>query len=962
VRTGQGYVGQYTERLEDERLLTGRAHFVDDIHLEGMLHAVVVRSPLAHGLIRGIETTRALEMPGVHAVFTAGEISASRDGVIPMVPVRLASIPELAPYRQPVIANGVVRYVGEPLAVIIADSVALGEDAAAMVGLDIEQLPVVGNWQVAASGQALLFPKQGTNCAVTYTATKGQATATGPYVRRHTFSVQRHSAQPIETRGLVADWDSASGRMVVYGATKVPFFNRATLAEALGLPNESVDMIEVDVGGGFGVRGEYYPEDFLVPYASRQLGRPVKWIEDRLECLLGSNHSREMVAELEIFCERDGRIIALFGNIRVDLGAYVRTSGPVPPRNVSQFLSGPYDIPNINVRTDAFLTNKGPIGSYRGPGRFEADFFRERLFDIVARELDIDPVEFRRINLVKQGQMPYPLALLDKPSRAEELDSGNYLETLDRCLLEFDWDSKQALQGRMVGGKYHGVAVGCFVEGGGAGTKETARIAIARDGLIDLTVGSVNLGQGMVTVMSQIAADALHVSLDRIRVKHGSTTLLEEGYGSHHSRSTIMGGSAVLAVTGALKDEILSKAASFWQCPQDEIELGSGLELSWGNQTLSSVDLGQMGIQVDGEFASKTNTYAYGAAAAHVAVDIETGRVEVLDYFTVEDIGRIVNPLTAKGQAVGAVVQGLGGVFLEHLAYDQDGQSLTGNLAEYLMPTATDFCRIRAMELENYPSLLNPLGAKGAGEGGIIPVGGVVANAVAAALSSLGVQPDALPLTPCNVWTLIQSAGNRTASHQVPATLAGARSLEGEALISLPITQVWKALNDPQVLQLCIPGCEKITQDSETSYTITLMAAVGPVKMRMVGKLGIFDLNPPNSYSLAFEGSGGIAGSAKGTAAVQLVPQVSGTRLTYLVSVQISGKLAQVGSRLIDGVARQTAKEFFRRLDRVLGASPQDDQMATAGRAGWRALAQMPIKWILAALGVLALTAYFYYR
>lgn len=961
MKTGQGHVGQYTERREDERLLTGRAQFVDDIHLEGMLHAVVVRSPLAHGRIRGIETARALRMPGVHAVFTAQDVLAACDGQVPMVPVRLASIPELAPYKQPVIAHGVVRYVGEPLAVVIADSVAQGEDAAAMVDLDIEALPVVASWEAAANGQTLLFPSQGTNCAVTYTATKGDATATGPYVRRHTFSVQRHSAQPLETRGLVADWNAAAGRMVVHGSTKVPFFNRATLAEALGLPNDRVDMIEVDVGGGFGVRGEYYPEDFLIPYASRTLGRPVKWVEDRLESLLGSNQSREMVADLEIACERDGRIIALSGHVRVDVGAYVRTSGPVPPRNVTQFLSGPYDIPNIQVRTDAFMTNKGPIGSYRGPGRFEADFFRERLFDLVARELKIDPVEFRRMNLVKQAQMPYPLAVLDKPSRAEELDNGDYQETLDRCLLEFDWEGKQTLQGRLVDGKYHGVAVGCFVEGGGAGTKETARISIARNGIIYLTVGSVNLGQGMVTVMSQIAADALQIPMDSIRVQHGSTTLLDDGYGSHHSRSTIMGGSAVLAVAQSLKEKIRSAAAAHWQCPLHEIELGSGLTVSWGRQTLSRADLGQMDLRVDGEFASKTNTYAYGAAAAHVTVDPETGRVELLDYFTVEDIGRIINPLTAKGQAVGAVVQGLGGVFLEHLAYDQDGQSLTGNLAEYLMPTATDFGRIRAMELENHPSQLNPLGAKGAGEGGIIPVGGVVANAVAAALSSLGVQPDALPLTPCHLWTLIQSAG-QPAPSVAPAAPEGSRGLDGEAYIALPIAQVWQALNDPQVLRQCIPGCEEVTQDSDTDYTVVLMAAVGPVKMRMKGKLQLFDRQPPTAYRLAFEGSAGIAGSARGTAAVKLVPQGSGTRLTYTVSMQIAGKLAQVGSRLIDGVARQTAKEFFQRLDRVLVAGPQADPMASSGGSGWRGVAGMQPRWILAALGALALAAYLYYR
>ncbi|MBL0420954.1 molybdopterin-dependent oxidoreductase [Ramlibacter sp. AW1] len=914
------YVGQYTQRREDPRLLSGGARFVDDIHLEGMLHASILRSPVAHGRIRGIDRERALVLPGVRAIYTAQDIAAgTAEGMVPRVPVRLAGIPELQPFRQPVIAEGIVRYVGEPVAIVIADTPARAEDAAAAIVLDIEALPAVASWEASARGDTLLFAGADSNRAVTYTATKGDAQAVqGAYRRRETLGVQRHSAQPMETRGLVAEWDDGAGRMVVYGSTKVPFFNRATLADALSLPKDRVDMIEVDVGGGFGVRGEFYPEDFLVPFAARALGRPVKWIEDRLESLLGTNHSREMVAEVEIVCQPDGRILALRGQVKVDAGAYMRTSGPVPSRNVTQFLCGPYDIAHVDVRTEVYLTNKGPIGSYRGPGRFEADFFRERLFDMAASDLGIDPVEFRRINLVKPGQMPYPIAVLDQPRRAEELDSGDYLETLDRCLLEFGWDDKRQLQGRLVDGKYHGMAVGCFIEGGGAGTKETARISIGPDGTIELTVGSVDLGQGMVTVMSQIAADALQVPIECIRVRHGSTNLLQEGFGSHHSRSTIMGGSAVLTVANELKEKVRATLAEQWQCAAEQIELSRGLRASFGDRSASRAELGQLGLGVDGEFRSNTNTYAYGAAAAHVTVDPETGRVELLDYFTVEDIGRIINPLTAKGQAVGAVVQGLGGVFLEHLAYDADGQFLAGSLADYLMPSASDFPRIRAMELENHPSPLNPLGAKGAGEGGIIPVGGLLANAIAAALASLKVQPKALPLTPCTVWSLIHAPSEPTpVSKEDEPTL-----LQSQELVPASVDRVWQGLNDPAVLQQCIPGCEQIEQESDTDFAITLLAAVGPVKMRFKGKLRLFDLNPPRSYSLAFEGKGGFAGSAKGTATVKLTPEGDHTRLSYRVASQIEGKLAQVGSRLIDGVARQTAKEFFDRFNRVLSAGP----------------------------------------
>jgi carbon-monoxide dehydrogenase large subunit len=674
------------------------------------------------------------------------------------MPLRLSPIPEHVPFEQTVVAVEKVRYVGEPLAIVIADTTALAEDAAGLIYADIESLPAIPDWRTSARNEILLFEAVGTNIPVTYTAQKGDAkNVTGPYVRRETFSTQRHSAVTMETRGLVANWDAAGARMTVYGAAKVPFTTRRTLAATMGLPVESVDMIEVDVGGGFGVRGEFYPEDFLVPFSSRKLGRPVKWVEDRLENLLGSNHSRQMECELEIVCERNGRILALRGEVRTDSGAYMRSSGATPPRNVAQFMSGPYDIAHIHIESTNYLTNKGPIGTYRGPGRFEADFFRERLIEIAATELGIDPVEFRRMNLVRPEQIPYSLATLDKPVKTEELDSGDYQITLDRCLKEFGWNEKLALQGQLIDGKYHGIAIGCFIEGGGGGIKESSRIEIEDDGQITVYVGSTSLGQGLLTVLTQIAADSLNMPMERIRIRHGSTIYLKEGFGSFHSRSTALGGSAVLTAAATLKDNIREAAATRFHCAADQVEIGPGLTASYRGEILTAADLGKMKVLAESQFSSHHHTYAYGAAAAHVTVDPGTGKVDLIDYFGVEDIGRIINPLTAKGQAIGAVVQGLGGVFLEHLAYDENGQFLAGTLADYLMPTAGDFPQIRAMELENSPSPHNPLGAKGCGEGGIVPVGGVMANAVAAALSSLQVQPNNLPLAPARVWGMINS-------------------------------------------------------------------------------------------------------------------------------------------------------------------------------------------------------------
>ena len=761
--TAQGaFIGAAIERIEDLRLLTGNGRYVDDIHRNGMLHAVVVRSPVAHGLIKSIDTAEAGRMPGVHAVYTGRAVAGEMNGKVPTIPLRLAPLPQLVPFEQHVIALDKVRYVGECLAIVIAETQAQAEDAAGRVEVDIEPLPTVPHCQAAARDESLLFPAQRTNAAITYVAQKGDAKNTGgPYVRKETFGVQRHSAITMETRGLIAEWDESRKKMTVFGAAKVPFSTRAMLAPMLGLPLECIDMIESDVGGGFGVRGEFYPENFLVPFAARKLKRPVKWVEDRRENLLGSNHSREMDGEIEIVCERNGRVLALRGAVSVDCGAYMRANAAVPPRNVAQFLSGPYDIANIHVESTVYLTNKAPIGTYRGPGRFEADFFRERLFDIAARELGMDPVEFRRINLVKPAQMPFPLATIDKPDKSEELDSGDYQITLDRCLAEFGWKNKLELQGRLIDGKYHGIALGCFIEGGAAGPKETARIEVEEDGRITVYVGSTNVGQGVVTVLTQIAADALQVPMERIRILHGSTTYLKEGYGSYHSRSTVMGGSAVLNAATALTERIREAVATECRWAASDVQLGPGLTASFRGETLTPAQLGKMKVQAAGEFANHHHTYAYGAAAAHVTVDPGTGRVELVDYFTVEDVGRIINPLTARGQVVGAVVQGLGGAFLENLAYDEDGQFLAGTLADYLMPSAADFPCIRAVVLENSPSPHNPLGAKGGGEGGIVPVGGVIANAVAAALSSLKVEPRTLPLTPPKIWALINDGRER---------------------------------------------------------------------------------------------------------------------------------------------------------------------------------------------------------
>jgi aerobic carbon-monoxide dehydrogenase large subunit len=759
MRTVNSLIGSPIERLEDLRFLRGRGQYVDDLARKDMLHAAILRSSVAHGRIRSLELARASALPGVHSVITAKEIGNR----VPRVPMRLQPLPEFERFGQPVIAETKVRYVGEAIAVVLAESPGIAEDALGLIETDIEPLPAVADRHASADDESLLFEEAGTNLAMRFHALRGDAAvafAGAPYVRRERLRTQRHMALPLEPRGLLAEWDAARGRLTIYGGAKVLFFNRRTLAKQLGLAEAAIEIVENDVGGGFGARGEFYPEDFLIPFAARLTGRPVKWTEDRRENLMCINHAREAECDVEIACTRDGTILGLRGHAYVDVGAYMRTNGAVGARNVAQFMSGPYRIPNIDIDVALQLTNKTPVGTYRGPGRFETDFFRERLFDMVAQDLGLDRVAFRRRNLVSKQEMPYQIATITPFESKDEFDSGDYQATLDRCLDEINWSEKSRLAGKLVDGRYHGLALGCFIEGGAAGPKESARIVLERDGLYSIYVGSSAIGQGLETAFAQIAADALEVTIDRIRgVFHGSTSYVNDGYGAYHSRSVVMGGSAILDAAAKLRDAIRTQAAQRLNCQASAVEIVEGVKaVGPGGNSVALNELSGESISAEGAFLNKKHTYTYGAHAAHVAVDPKLGHVELLDYVVVADCGRVINPLTVHGQTVGSVVQGLGGAMMEHLVYDQDGQLLTGSLADYLIPTASDFPNIRAVMLEQHPSPINPLGAKGAGEGGIIAAGGVMANAVANALSAFQVQPRELPLTPTRIWELVQAA------------------------------------------------------------------------------------------------------------------------------------------------------------------------------------------------------------
>jgi aerobic carbon-monoxide dehydrogenase large subunit len=747
-------IGSPVERVEDRRFLQGRGQFVDDLVRPGQWHAAIVRSPIAHGRIRAIDASPALAMPGVRAVVTAADVGAP----IPMIPFRRAN-PTVAPYAQPVIAAELVRYVGEPVAMVLADSAGLAEDAVAAVALDIEPLPPVVDHRASAKGDVLLIPDTSGNCVSAFTAMSGDvvtAFRNAPYTRREQFRVQRMTAMPMETRGLLAEWDGA--RLVVSGAAKLPFFNRRALGAMMGLPEAAVDYIEYDVGGGFGARGEFYPEDFLVAFAARKFGHPVKWVEDRREHFMTIAHSRETECELEIALDRDGNILGLRGDIWCDIGAYVRPNGMTPVRNVAQFTSGPYRIQNLHLTARAMATNKTPAGTYRGPGRFEGCFFMDRLLDMAASDLGVDRLDIRRRNLIALDEMPYPLARVEPNDGFGDTacDSGDYSSTFDRCIAEAGWAEKARLDGQLIEGRYHGLGIACFIEGGASGPKENARIAVEDDGTLSVYVGSSAVGQGIETVMAQIAADALELPLERLKVFHGSTTYLPDGVGAFGSRSTVMGGSAIVLAADALIAKFRAAAAARFGVAVDDVGVVEGTAVARDGRALALAEVA--GLSADGEFRNSKATYSYGTTIAHVAVDPGTGAVEVLGFVTVEDVGRVVNPLTLHGQVIGAAVQGLGSVFSEEIRYDASGQLLVGSLADYLIPVATDYPHLTTISLELHPSPNNPLGAKGAGEGGIIPVGGALSNAVASALKSLGVELRELPLTPPRIWQLIQDA------------------------------------------------------------------------------------------------------------------------------------------------------------------------------------------------------------
>jgi carbon-monoxide dehydrogenase large subunit len=757
----QKYIGEAVSRIEDRRFLTGSGCFIDDVSRPDMAAMAILRSPHAHAHLRNVDCSSARALSGIIDIFTASDLGFEQ----PKIPIRLAPFKGFENFLQCPLAENKVRYVGEPVAVVIAEDRYLAEDALEAIVVDYDVIEPVVDIAQSALDTSLLHEEAGTNLATQYLVDRGDVDdvfSRAEYTRKEKFTTNRHAACPIETRGLVGIFDDEAQGLRLEGAVKVTWFNRKHLALAFGLPEKSVVLIEHDVGGGFGARGELYPEDYLVPMASRRCGRPVKWIEDRRENLISANHSRDITCEVELAADREGHILGIRATVQGDLGAYVRTNGGVVPSKAAQFLPGPYRIPAFSCLVQALVTNKTPVGTLRGPGRFEANFCRERMIDLMATDLGMDPAQARLRNLLKPEELPYRIGELVPGDTDATFDAGNYGAALERLLEELDYFKggglRQTVDDR---GRFLGLGLACFVESSAAGPPEGAIVAAKPNGLVEIRTGASSLGQGTETALAQICAEVLEISIDRISVLHGSTNLLPFGGGTFHSRNTVMAGNATRIAAEKLKTRAVEIAALRWNVSAENLLYSAGVVLQPNDKKLSLSDLAEFNeLCSEGTFDNQGKiSWSYGAHAALVAVDPETGKIEVLRYTLTEEVGRVLNPAMLSGQAIGGVVQGIGGTLLDHMVYDSNGQLLTATLADYLLPTCDVVPRnITAIALEDAPSQLNPMGFKGAGEGGIVAVAGAIANAVCSALRDYRINITQLPLTPAVIYGLINEA------------------------------------------------------------------------------------------------------------------------------------------------------------------------------------------------------------
>lgn len=761
MSANDGLLGKPLARLEDPPLVTGRGRFAGDIDFPGQFHMRMVRSPHAHAGIGEIDGAAALALEGVHAVWSAADIAD-----VPPIDFRSdRQVEALKPFRQHVLALGRARYVGEPVAAVFAETPYVAEDAAELVEVDYDPLPAT----VAADGEPGEFaPGLGTE-AVLLTHTYGDAKAgfaKAYAVVELDLRTGRHSGVPMETRGAIGVYDAARDRLELHGAAKVPHRNKETLIRMLGLAPERIHLHEGHVGGGFGIRGELYPEDLLVLLAARRLGRPVKWIEDRQEHLTAANQGREQRHRARLAVDEEGRILALETEIWHDQGAYLRTHGVSVPNRSMCSLPGLYRVPAFRASCHVRLTNKTPAATYRAPGRFESSFVRERLMDAAAHRLDIDPVEIRRRNLIAADDLPYTVAYDEPYAETLPLDSGDYPLLLRKALEAVGWDDLRAdLARRRTAGELVGAGVATFLEESGRGPSDGARIAVDRGGGVEIVTGGASVGQGFATAMAQICAATLGVDYRGIAVVHGQTDRIPYGIGAHAARATVMTGSAVHATALAVRGKALAAASELLQTPAGSLTIRDGIvQADTGGPSISLGEIvrtrGPDALAAEEFYETSQCTFPYGAHIAVCRVDAGTGAVTVERFMIAYDVGRAVNGATLEGQLVGGCVQGIGGALFEEFVYDEAGQPLAVTFADYLLPTVAEIPAIECLVTEDAPSPRNPLGIKGGGEGGINGVGAAIASAVDEAIGMPGAI-DRTPITPERVLALLRGKTSR---------------------------------------------------------------------------------------------------------------------------------------------------------------------------------------------------------
>jgi aerobic carbon-monoxide dehydrogenase large subunit len=762
------YSGQPIKRFEDPRLLTGQGTFVDDLQVPDMLYAVMLRSLHAHARIHAIDASAARRLPGVVQVLTAQDLVGKVKDIPPRPTPELegVSVPE-----HPVLAREKVCYVGQPVAVVVAHDRYLARDALDRIEVDYQSLPpVMDPWEAAQEGAMPIHEAFGSNVAMRIQEGHGDvqaAFAQADAVIRGRYEVPRLSPAPMEGRGLLAQYRPEADLLTLWASTQVPHRLKNSVQRLLMRPPRQVRVIAPDVGGGFGQKVETWPEDIALSYLAMELGRPIKWVEERWENLL-AYHGRGYAAEVEAAVKRDGAILAMRFRIVADVGAYFLTATAGPPINAAHRVAGPYAIPTMAVECLGVLTNKPPTGPYRGAGGPEGAFFMERTIDLIAHELDLDPSEVRKRNFIPQEAFPYRTAtnLL--------YDSGDFLPAFERALELAEYERfRRRQRARGAQESLIGIGVATVVKAsGGRGEMKTsqARISVEPTGHIKVYTEVSPHGQGTATTFAQIAADELGVRVEDVQVLHGDTDMLPAGQGTFASRGLTIGGSAVYVGLREARQKMARIAARFLECPAEAIVFQDGrvYDRRYPDQALTFSHVAatayraealppgmEPGLECLVSFMLPENPFGFAAHVAVVEVDHATGEVQFLRYAAVHDCGRVINPTLLAGQVHGAIAQGIGPALAEAVTYSPDGQPLTGSLLDYAIPSADDVPVIQ-LDIRQTPSPTNPLGVKGIGELPTVAAPVAVANAVIDALATYGISHLDLPLTAEKIWRAMQ--------------------------------------------------------------------------------------------------------------------------------------------------------------------------------------------------------------